>query len=36
MTQNDRFLIHKRTFGEAAANDCFWPKAAVQLAGSIN
>ncbi len=25
---NDRFLIHKRTFGEAAANDRFWPKAA--------
>jgi len=28
---NDRFLIHKRTFGEAAANDRFWPKAAVAL-----
>jgi hypothetical protein len=24
---NDRFVIRKRTFGEAAANDCFWPKA---------
>jgi hypothetical protein len=26
---NDRFLIHKRTFGEAAANDRFWPIPAV-------
>ncbi len=27
---NDRFLIHKRTFGEAAANDRFWPKVALR------
>jgi hypothetical protein len=27
---NDRFLIHKRTFGEAAANDRFWPIPAVR------
>jgi hypothetical protein len=26
---NDRFLIHKRTFDEAAANDRFWPIPAV-------
>ncbi len=30
----DRFVIRKRTFGEAAANDCFWPIPAVGVRAS--